>query len=249
MAGPLLDAKITTKNARAALSPGTHWRSIDPDIHLGYRKQKRGGRWVVRWYVGDKKYQQGTLGTADDLVAEGNLNFEQAIKQARETVTGAREQTACAALAPPETVRSVLDVYIKMRNARRSAQLGREARSDAASRLGLHVFSHSIVDIELALLTEDDLSAWKGSLNPVLKATSHLRTLSDFKSALNAAHQKHRKQLPPEFGDIIRYGLSRDEPLAEPVSGARDNQILDDDIVRKVMKRRRHTMRTATSGE
>lgn len=60
-----------------------HWRGLDPDIHLGYRKGKRGGRWLVRWYTGDQQYQQGTIGTADDLIAEGNLSFEEASRIAR----------------------------------------------------------------------------------------------------------------------------------------------------------------------
>ena len=65
MGGVLREAKLTTKNARAALPAGVHWRSIDPDIHLGYRKGRRGGRWIVRSYEGDRKYRQIVLGTAE----------------------------------------------------------------------------------------------------------------------------------------------------------------------------------------
>ncbi|MES2042694.1 MAG: hypothetical protein V4475_02395 [Pseudomonadota bacterium] len=33
----------------------------------------------MRWYVGDKKYTQLTIGTADDIVAEGTFGFDAAV--------------------------------------------------------------------------------------------------------------------------------------------------------------------------
>jgi hypothetical protein len=235
MAGLLFRAKICSRSARAALPVGTHWRSIDPDIHLGYWKQKRGGQWVVRWHAGHAKYRNETLGTADDIVVEGTLSFDQATKRARQVVTDARAAEIRAAQASPETVRSILESYIEMRDARRSAQAGRKTRSDAASRVGLHILRDPISDIELSSLTEEDLYAWKARLPPTLKPTSRLRTLSDFKSALNIAHLKNRKRLPPDFGEIVRYGLSRDEAMLRPSYGARHHQILGDDVVRNII--------------
>jgi hypothetical protein len=32
----LRDAPLTTRNARAKLDSGMHWRGIAPDVHLGY---------------------------------------------------------------------------------------------------------------------------------------------------------------------------------------------------------------------
>jgi hypothetical protein len=89
MAKTLQDAPLTTRNARNGLGSGMHWRALDPDIHLGYRKGKRGGRWVVRWRNG-VGYQQGTLGTADDIVSEGCLSYDAAQRAARDHVTSAR---------------------------------------------------------------------------------------------------------------------------------------------------------------
>ena len=236
MTGPKLDAKITTRNARARLDVGTHWRSIDPDIHLGYRKESRGGRWKVRWYVGDKKYNQLTIGTADDNVAVGTLNFDAAVAAARERVVAEREAAERAAIAPAETIRTVVEGYIKMRNARRSAHAGRKVKSDADSRMTKHVLSKPIASIELAALTEEDLITWKEALNSRLKATSRARSLSDLKAALNAAHKKYRKRLPPEFGEIIRFGLAHDESFEGSSSPSRENQILEDDVVRQVVQ-------------
>jgi hypothetical protein len=56
MAKTLAEAKITTREQRRKLPVGVHWRGIDPNVHLGYRRGKRGGSWLVRWYDG-KKYQ------------------------------------------------------------------------------------------------------------------------------------------------------------------------------------------------
>jgi hypothetical protein len=44
MAQKLKESALTTRNVRASLLVGVHWRGIDPDVHLGYRKGKHGGR-------------------------------------------------------------------------------------------------------------------------------------------------------------------------------------------------------------
>src|SRR5689334_2162885 len=107
-----------------SLGPGVHWRALDPDIHLGYRKGKRGGRWLVRWYAGSQQYRQETLGTADDCVAEGNLSFEAAAKLARAKVIEQR----CGGRGAPGlskiTVSDAVDSYVKVRDARATARAG-----------------------------------------------------------------------------------------------------------------------------
>jgi len=50
MTKTLIGANVATREQRKRLPMGTHWRGIDPDVHLGYRKQKRGGVWLARWY-------------------------------------------------------------------------------------------------------------------------------------------------------------------------------------------------------
>jgi hypothetical protein len=82
MAKTLKEAPITTANARAKLPAGLHWRSLDPDVHLGYRKGRRGGVWLVRWRNG-VGYRQKPIGTADDAIKEGTLDFTLGIAKAR----------------------------------------------------------------------------------------------------------------------------------------------------------------------
>ena len=71
MAKTLTEAALTTRNARRQWAQGLHWRQVDADIHLGYHKGPKGGRWLVRWYLGSGGYKQERLGIADDILSEG----------------------------------------------------------------------------------------------------------------------------------------------------------------------------------
>jgi len=73
MSKTLVDAKLTTPTARERLPPGLHWRELDPDVHLGYRKAKRAGRWLVRWRQ-KGRYRQSVIGTADDVMTADGLH-------------------------------------------------------------------------------------------------------------------------------------------------------------------------------
>jgi integrase len=237
MPGALHEAKLTTRNARAGLPAGLHWRQLDADIHLGYRRATKGGRWVVRWYVGDGNYRRAPLGIADDIIAEGTLSFDQAGKRARELVTDMRAQAAREATAPPETVGSVVTTYIKMRDTRRRAlHPSTRQRSDAHSRLTRYVLNDKLADTPLPALTEDMLCAWKARFAPDKNPTSRLRTVSDFKAALNLAHSRLRKRLPTDFAETVRWGLKSDKTLQAGRSKARENQILSDDTVRDIVE-------------
>jgi hypothetical protein len=138
MAKTLQEAPITTANARAKLSRGLHWRGIDPEVHLGYRKGERGGVWLVRWRNGTG-YRQMSIGTADDIIKEGTLDFNAAVKKARNEVAGARIKAKAAADGPILTVRSAAETYVAERDARQSKRAGRHVRSDAATRLARYL--------------------------------------------------------------------------------------------------------------
>jgi hypothetical protein len=109
VAKSLTESQLTTRSARDKLARGTHWRAIDPDVHLGYRKGARGGRWLVRWYTGAQKYRQVTLGTADDAICEGSLSFEAAARWAREHVTGYRKAVEAAGGGTAATLRTAVE--------------------------------------------------------------------------------------------------------------------------------------------
>ena len=59
MARRVSDRTIETRDARRKLraSGKPYWRAIGKGLHVGYRKGKRSGVWVVRRYLGDKTYK------------------------------------------------------------------------------------------------------------------------------------------------------------------------------------------------
>lgn len=106
----LRESAITTRNARANLPVGLHWRGIDREVHLGYRKKKRGGSWLVRWRAGTG-YRQAPVGTADDALAEGTLSYEPAMRAAKAIVEAARTEAKIATAGPAPTIRDALVSY------------------------------------------------------------------------------------------------------------------------------------------
>jgi integrase len=236
MTKTLIEATVSTRNARSKLSEGLHWRGLNADVHLGYRKGKRAGRWLVRWYVGAQKYQQETIGVADDaLDADGDscLTFEQAKTKAVAFVSERKTMQRAEAQGPVATVRSVVSAYIAARDAREAARDDTRSKSDARHRLTKHVLSSPIADRELYRLTESDLTEWRDGLAEGLAAGTVRRLVNDFKAALNAGAAKYRGILPAEVPVIIKSGLASKTATA-PV--ARDKQALADADIRRLIE-------------
>ena len=69
MARTVRDALLDSRTARSRLKARgkPYFRSLEPGLHLGYRKPLSGpGKWVARHYVGDQTYELETLAIADD---------------------------------------------------------------------------------------------------------------------------------------------------------------------------------------
>lgn len=249
MAKTLIEAPITTAKARSRLDFGVHWRRLDAEAHLGYRKGKRSGAWFVRWrnHHDGANYKQAPVGVANDIndkFAEGTLTFEQAVTQAREHVTRSRTEAAAQAAGPAPTVRTAVETYIKERNARDSRRAGREVRSDAGHRLRRYVLGQEergsqeaveaapLAAIHLHALREGDLLMWRENLPLELKATSKQRLINDLKAGLNAAWPRlstEQKKLNPTFLSIVKDGFKAERiDDDDEISVARDNQILPD---------------------
>lgn len=236
MAKTLSEAAVTTKNARAKLARGIHWRGIDPDVHLGYRKGVRGGRWVVRWYRGENKYFQQKLATADDVLpANGadTLDFSQAVTMAREIVAQSRADAKAIAAGPAISVRSAINEYIDLRKRRNASEAALSHSSrDARSRLTKHVLSHPIADKPLHRLEDRDLRNWKEDLPKDLAAGTIRRLVNDFKASLNHAAGTYRKNLPPDFTTTVKFGLRTEVAAAT----AARRQILSDSYVTTILR-------------
>ncbi|WP_246175364.1 hypothetical protein [Bradyrhizobium paxllaeri] len=104
-----------------------HWRRLDAEAHLGYRKGKQSGVWFVRWRNHHKggNYKQVSVGVANDInakLAAGILTFEQAVRTAREAVARARTEAASQAAGPAPTVRSAVESYVRNATLEKSAE-------------------------------------------------------------------------------------------------------------------------------
>ncbi len=254
MAKSVRNPKIDSRTARAKLKPSgkPYWDDLGDRLHLGYRKGKHEGVWVLRRYLGlvlvkDKltgKYAVETIGTADDLAdADGVkvLTFHQAQDMARERVKQIAEEARIAALGPAVTVRDIVEEYLKGREAREEGYRGeskgqnedgaklRGLRRDARSRLTKHV-DKELAAKPLAALTEDDLAKWRSSLAQTLGSPQ--RVVSDFKAALNAAAKRHKAKLPPNFRETVKDGLAKADAAS---ATAREAQVLTDGDVRRII--------------
>ena len=256
MAKTLTESQVTTANARSKLAYGVHWRRLDSEAHLGYRKAKASGVWFVRWrnhYTG-AAYKQAPVGIANDgndKQVEGKLTYSEAEKRANEHVTLARTAAAAQATGPAPTVRSAVAAYIKERNARDSQRAGRAIRSDAHHRLGRWLLGQDkrgareamkaapLAAVALHRLEEYDLRTWRKGLAG-LKATTRQRLTNDLKAALNAAWfglKASQKKLSPRFPAIVKDGLKAERADDDDeTSVARDNQILTDGQVGALLK-------------
>jgi integrase len=150
------DAKLDSRAARAKLkaSGKPYWRQIDPELHLGYRKGKVGGKWVRRRYLGGQHYQVETIGIADDHAdADGVkvLDWRQAQAKARERPAESEDT--------PLTVAQAVDEYVADLRARKGDKAAREVEG----RLQKHLLP-TLGDRALADLTAGDLTRWRNGM-------------------------------------------------------------------------------------
>lgn len=226
MAKRVRDTQLESRASREKLEARgkPYYRSIAQGLHLGYRKGKTGGNWVVRQYVGDEEYKVETIAHADDkLDADGErvLNFWQAQEWAR----GVHRRVSEKSAGPALTVRLVVEEYLA---AREAANL-----RDDGYRLKQHVLPLPIADRLLEKLDGSELSQWRANLGTKgLKPATVVRIATDFKAALNAAIMRHSKRLPGSFPLEVKNGL---KALRAAAPAARALQVLPDADIRAVL--------------
>jgi integrase len=195
MARAVRDSKLDSRNARAKLAPSgkPYYRSIDPGLHLGYRKGLSGGKWVVRLYIGEGGYRVETIGTADDKADPDGvavLDFRQAQALARERHVE-YVRVARGFPAPqdgPYTVRACVEEYL--------AFLASERKSgaDARYRAEALIFP-KLGDIACAELTTAELRQW---LADAAITAPRLRTRRGepqrFRAVEESAEQRRRRR-------------------------------------------------------
>lgn len=235
----LADTRIQDKTARSRLVARNkpYWRGLSEGAHLGYRRGKLKGTWFARYHSTERgEYVSSAIGEADDLRdADGRdvLTYKQAFDAALRWIDLAT-RGGPAESDPGMTVGDAARAYITIRDARRSSQAGRAIHCDAYYTLTRFVLEDGkLPSLTLANLVEGDLRAWQLRMARK-KASSVQRVVNDLKAALNAAFENHRKVLPPDLPITIKYGLKVDAPEVL-IAVARDNQILTDDQVRRVV--------------
>jgi integrase len=186
------DNKLDSRTARAGLrtSGAPYYRGIDQGLHIGYRKGKSGGRWVMRWYAGKGGYKVETLGTADDVAdADGVavLSFSQAQAMAREKrVALDRAAKGLPTAGGPYTVRACLHEYLRYLESERKSAKDAQARIDA-------LILPTLGDIVCSRLKKDDITRW---LRELATTPPRVRTKE-------GAAQQHRT-LDPDDADQQR---------------------------------------------
>jgi len=163
MAKTVRDTRLDTRTARTRLAARgkPYWRSIDPGTHLGYRKGKTGGKWLVRWYAGNGRYQEEVIGPADDGADSdgiGILSFAQAQAQARQRAAGfAQSAVGMTPNLEQYTVADALHAYLLwMEQHRKSA-------ADARNRAEAFILP-TLGPLPIRRLTPALLRAWLATL-------------------------------------------------------------------------------------
>jgi integrase len=178
MARSIRDAKLDSRAARERLGARgkPYFRTLDPGLHLGYRKLKGApGRWVVRYYIGEQSYELETIATADDSSTANGvdvLDFRQAQQEARKR-RDARARTAAG--VGPFTVADAVAQYIKALAAKGRKIADTQFRANS-------MIVPSLGTVQVVELTTERIRAW---------ATKLASTPPRVRTAKNAA-QRYR---------------------------------------------------------
>jgi integrase len=248
-AGNVRQIDTAAKRARLSQRKNPYWQGISGGrggVSLGYRKGRGAGIWVVKVVI-DRERTEERLGVADDEGAGTDaLNFPAAVSAALQwgrqqvaIVEASREATREATVP---TVWSAVEAYA----AKRKKNGGREG-SEA------HLVSHIPIDSKfaktrMARLTAKVIEDWVAQLQrlpktkdknkvedpealPPLEPGTRNRLLGDLRAALNAAAERHRRELPGHIQAEIKAG-TRIEPLPEEAR----KQLLIDQQVRAIVE-------------
>lgn len=243
------EVRLQDKAARSRLKAreDPYWRVIGEGRHLGYFRGAKRGKWVARIWLSDR-YVKERIGYVDDVhTADGVavLSWDQAVQKATAwfssiitgeplSTPGPNRASRRADTQDIPTVKDALTSYVDVRDARASSRAGRSVKSDAW-RLFRHVVKHErLANTRLDLLNEGMLSKWRAKVHSA--EGSRTRTANDFKAALNAAFIVHRRILPADFPIVVKFGLRRPGNQVDDIAyGVRDNQILGDAVVRRII--------------
>jgi integrase len=173
MARTVRDANLATRSARANLPARKrpYYRLILQGLHLGYYRGSRTGSWSARRFIGDGRYEETKLGTADDVAhadGVGILTFGQAQERARAWFAArALADAGHANPLAPYMVSNALDDY-----ERDYVRRGGKAVDRLRHTMTAHI-RPALGSIELEKLTRAKLESW---LDHLTKAPPRVRS-------------------------------------------------------------------------
>lgn len=185
--------KIASARGRAALPVNARpqWHELIPGmLAIGYRKTAKNppaGTWVARRYVGERKYQQKSLGTADDTMTANGvaiLDYRQACAKCRDWCE--QETTPVEA-----TVATAMAAYFAERRKAGKSTIFAEKRY-------AHDIAPALGNVRLSDLTTDRLQNW---LYGLANRPRHARGIGGRKS-------KPITAMPPEDAQRKRQNSS-----------------------------------------
>lgn len=188
MARKVRNASLETRSARDKLEARgkPHYCTIEPGLHLGYRKLKGvagrtriSGKWVVRYYDGNQSYTAETIATADDFSdADGVaiLDFWQAQAAARQRMVS---RVHSATGSGPCTVETAIERYVEQLEAK-----GKDPKDTRTRAYAMIV--PALGKVRVADLTSDRIREW---LKELVSSKPRVRTAKD-------QPQRHRNVTP-----------------------------------------------------
>jgi integrase len=176
MARRVRDRAIESREARRKLkvSGKPYWRAIRRGLHIGYRKGKTTGVWVIRRYVGNGGYKLESIAEADDINDANGvevLDFWQAQKAARR-LRGSPKRNGYA-------VKDAVEAYLQRLE-------GRPSWHDTKKRLEAFVLP-AFGDKQVAELEADEIRKWHRA---IAKTPARARTKAGAEQAYRAADLK-----------------------------------------------------------
>jgi integrase len=153
-----IDLSTPAKRAKLAPRHRPYWTEITRGVRLGYRRADadRAGTWYGRSFVAaEHRYDQWTLGAADDLGRATNGSTILSHRQAAERVHRGKPTTVAVPKDPSAyTVAHAVAEYIQY------LQTDKKAGTGVKARLNTYLVK-KLGSISLAQLTHDDLDRWR----------------------------------------------------------------------------------------
>lgn len=219
-----VDIDTAPKRARLPARRNPFWQGIGGGrggVSVGYRKPAEGaGSWIAKIVLNGRRFEE-RIGVADDDGSPaGAIPYRLAVASAlewanRQAATIRADNPTDESLVP--TVRTAVEHYGRLR-IKKSPVAGKVADG----RLRLHVLSDSkFSDTPLSKLRARTIEEWRerlpvlheedperpGGIRPRPMSPSTVnRLLNEVRAALNAAAERHRRELPAQLGAEIKIG-------------------------------------------